>query len=199
MGIPPRPAKNQAFGFARLAHDLRYRRDRFRQHLGILFLVILTVLGEPSENLLVPGIVLVALGELIRMWASGHIKKDKSLATDGPYGFVRHPLYVGNFLISVGFLLAANVIWGYLVWLAFWALFYPVTIRAEDGKLHRLFGEDWERWNAKTRALIPRFTPYSGEIGGGWSLRQSMNINGEPVIALFLTICLTVLHFRLVG
>ncbi len=199
MSTPARPDRSRAFGLARLAHDLVYRRDRFRQLLGILLLVVLTIFGEPSKALILPGIVLTAIGEIIRMWASGHIKKDKSLATDGPYGFVRHPLYVGNFLISVGFLLAANLTWAYGVLLVFWVLFYPVTIRAEDGKLHGLFGEDWERWNAKTRALIPRLTPYSGKIGGGWSLRQSMNINGEPLIALFLAICLTVLHFRVAG
>ncbi len=199
MGTPTRPDRDQAFGLARFAHDLRYRRDRFRQILGILFLVLLTVLGNPSDQLLVPGIVLAFAGELIRLWASGHLKKDRSLATDGPYGFVRHPLYVGNFLISIGFLLAANLAWAYLVWLAFWALFYPVTIRAEDRKLHQLFGEDWERWNRKTRALIPRLTPYSGKIGGGWSLRQSTKVNGEPLIAVLLAICLAVLRHRLVS
>lgn len=199
MTRPARPDRSKALGLARLAYDIRYRRDRFRQLLGILFLIVLTIFGEPDARLILPGIVIAAIGELIRMWASGHIKKDKSLATDGPYGFVRHPLYVGNFLISIGFLMAANLLWGYIVFVLFWIFFYPTTIEAEDSKLHGLFGEDWERWRAKTRALIPRLTPYSGKIGGGWSLRQSMNVNGEPMIALFLAICLVVLHLRLAG
>ena len=196
---PPRPDRSTAFGLARLAYDLRYRRDRFRQALGILFLIVLTIYGEPEKELLVPGVVLAAIGELIRMWASGHIKKDKSLATDGPYGFVRHPLYVGNFLISIGFLMAANLLWGWIVFVLFWILFYPTTIAAEDHKLHGLFGDDWTAWRAKTRALIPRLTPYTGKLGGGWSFKQSLNVNGEPLIALFLAICLAVLHFRIGG
>lgn len=197
MSKPARPERKKAFGLARLVYDIRYRRERFRQLLGILLLIALTVLGKPSRELLLTGIALAAIGEIIRMWASGHIKKDKSLATDGPYGFVRHPLYVGNFLISIGFLLAANLVWAYWVLLVFWLLFYPTTIRFEDAKLHGLFGDDWERWSAKTRALIPRLTPYSGKIGGGWSLRQSMNVNGEPLIALLMGICLAVLYSRL--
>lgn len=197
--LPPRPPK-EGLGLRRLGHDLVYRRERFRQLLGILFIVVLTLLGRPAHReLLLGGIVLVALGEAIRLWASGHIKKDQSLATDGPYGFVRHPLYVGNFLLSVGFLMAAELLWAVPVMAVFWLLFYPPAIRSEDAKLHHLFGESWERWRARTRALLPRLTPYGGRIGGSWSLRQSLRINGEPLIAIFLAVCLAVLYRRLGG
>jgi hypothetical protein len=189
---PPRPDG----GLARLLHDLRYRRDRHRQLLGILIVIVLTILGRPIDQLLPVGALLVVAGIAVRLWASGYVKKDKELATGGPYGFVRHPLYVGNLLISVGFCLACGLWWSWPLMLVFWLLYYPVTIRMEDDKLHRLFGEAWERWRAVTRALVPRLRPYPGGGGGTWSFGYSLRLNGEPLIALFLLLCLLVLWWR---
>ena len=39
----------------------------------------------------------------MRLYASGFVVKNKELATTGPYGMVRHPLYTGNILMLVGY------------------------------------------------------------------------------------------------
>jgi protein-S-isoprenylcysteine O-methyltransferase Ste14 len=87
-----------ALGLQRLLHDIRHHRERFRQFLGIAFIILVSSAGEPKGILFVPGALLVMLGIAARLWASGHIKKNKVLATDGPYAYVRHPLYVGNLI-----------------------------------------------------------------------------------------------------
>lgn len=184
-----------SFGFGKLAHDLVHRRYRFRQFVGIGFLFVLTVVGEPTAwgryapQLFWSGIGFAVLGMLIRLWASGHVKKDKSLATTGPYSFVRHPLYVGNHLITLAFCLASGLWWSFPAWAVIAMLFYPGTIAHEDTVLHRLFGKSWEAWRAETHALIPRLTPYNRHERGEWSLRQSHH-NGEPLIIAILVGCL---------
>jgi protein-S-isoprenylcysteine O-methyltransferase Ste14 len=180
--LPPRPDP----GPSRFFYDLRYRRDRFRQFVGIAYALLLTVLGEPEHPWFIAGVVLVVLGMLIRLWASGHVKKDKALATTGPYAFVRHPLYVGNMLIAVGFCSASTLWWSLPAWILISLMFYPPAIRQEDNKLRRLFGEAWEQWHARTFALIPRLTPYGRGVKGEWSFRQSLVENGEPIyVAIF--------------
>ena len=52
-----------------------------------MFIILVTALGEPLPAFFGAGVGLIALGSIIRLWASGHIKKNKVLATDGPYGF----------------------------------------------------------------------------------------------------------------
>ena len=184
-----------SLGFEKLAHDLVHRRYRFRQFVGIAFLFALTFLGNPAElgalgrTLFLSGTGFAALGILIRLWASGHVKKDKQLATDGPYGYVRHPLYVGNHLITLGFCLASGLWWSFLAWGVIALVFYPGTIAHEDDVLHRLFGKSWEAWRERTRALIPRLTPYSPGWTSDWSLAQSWH-NGEPLIVAILVACL---------
>jgi protein-S-isoprenylcysteine O-methyltransferase Ste14 len=196
-GTPPdvRPGRWEALGLRRLLHDLRHRPERFRQFIGVAFALVVTVLAAPVRQWFVAGIVLVVLGMLVRLWASGHVIKDKALATTGPYAFVRHPLYVGNEFIGVGFCLACGLWWSLPVWILISLLFYPPAIRQEDAKLHHLFGETWERWRARTRALIPRLTPYGSGVGGEWSFRQSIR-NGEPVYVVLFCLMLYYLYIR---
>lgn len=180
-------ALQPGLGLPRLLRDLRDHRERFRQALGIAFVFVVAAAASTTQLLFFAGLPLVVLGTIIRLWASGHVKKDKELATDGPYAFVRHPLYVGNILTGLGFCIASGLWWSYPVFLLFLLLFYPPAIRQEDAKLHRLFTEQWEPWRENVRALIPRLTPYRGRGGGGgWSFYQSLRQNGEPVIAVIL-------------
>ena len=123
----------------RIGRDLLHRRQRFRQVAGFALIFALTLLGEPRASLFWPGVVIVAAGSLFRLWASGGVKKNQVLATDGPYALVRHPLYVGNLLICAGFCFASGVWWSAPVAAVVLLLFYPPAIRYEDQKLRKLF------------------------------------------------------------
>ena len=184
-------------GVPRLARDLLNRRDRFRQFVGIVLMIFLAIVGKPASPWFEIGAVLVVIGVIFRLWASGHIVKNKELADSGPYALVRHPLYTGNFLITVGICPASGLWWSCLLMLAFWLFFYPSTIKHEDDKLHRKFGEAWERWSAGTPALIPNFKLRGRSLGGHWSFSQCAWVNGEPLIALMVLACIGYLGFKL--
>lgn len=184
-------------GLKRFVYDLRYNRYRSRQFVGIVFLIVLTVLGAPIADLYYWGVVAAVLGIAVRLWASGHVKKDKVLATTGPYAYVRHPLYVGNHLIMVGFCLASSLWWSFFVWIALSLYYYPQTIEAEDRQLAKLFPDQWEDWARETQALMPRLRPYRSGQSSEWSFMQSLKQNGEPIIAALLLLCLYILYRRL--
>jgi protein-S-isoprenylcysteine O-methyltransferase Ste14 len=187
-----------SFGFRRFLQDLRRRRERFRQFVGISFVALVSLLGEPKGVILFSvGVVFVFLGIATRLWSSGHIIKNKALATTGPYAYVRHPIYVGNITLGFGFALASGLWWSFLLLFGILLVFYPPAIKKEDDKLHRRFKEEWELWREGTRALIPRLAPYSPTEPGSWSFWQSLRRNGEPLIALFLVFWLYVLCLQL--
>ena len=187
----------RSFGWQRFLNDIRFHRERFRQFIGVFFVMLVSIAGTPDGYLFAAGSVLVILGIAARMWASGHIKKDKTLATDGPYAYVRHPLYVGNLTLGFGFATASGLWWGVPLFILTVIFFYPQAIRQEDEKLHGLFKEDWERWHKETRALIPRLTPFQPGQPSRWSFTQSLRQNGEPIIALFLLFWLYILSLGL--
>jgi len=51
-----------ALGLQRFLHDIRYKRERFRQFLGIAFVILVSTAGEPKKILFFAGAVLVILG-----------------------------------------------------------------------------------------------------------------------------------------
>jgi len=188
----------------RIIQEIRYH-EASRQVFAILFVVLVSALGEPGVTLFLAGIPLIILGILVRLWASGHVKKNKVLATDGPYAYVRHPLYVGNILLLAGYSISSGLWWSYLLMAFLIYLYYPPTIKYEDSKLHGIFGEEWEKWRGATKALIPSFTAYQsadadsvGKDKGSWSFGKSMRDNGEPIIVAFLLFWLGYLYTQVV-
>jgi len=108
---------------------------------------------------------------------------------NGPYALVRHPLYLGNLLLGIGFALAAGTVcvWALPLWgLLFWLYHYP-AIKKEDSSLSKRFPDAWPSWAAETPALLPlgllrkRPAPPPAE----WSLGRSLR-NGEPLYAVIL-------------
>ncbi len=163
----------EATGIHKLIRSLRYH-EASRQWFAVLFVLLVSWLGDTNLTLLYAGAAVAAVGELIRMWASGHVKKNKELATDGPYAYVRHPLYVGNILILVGYSVASNMWWSFVLMAFLLWFYYPPAISYEDNKLKNIFGEQWIEWSQNIHALIPAFSSKSGSASSGWSFKQSL-------------------------
>jgi protein-S-isoprenylcysteine O-methyltransferase Ste14 len=82
--------------------------------------------------------------------------KAETLNTTGLYSVVRHPLYVGNYLMWLGVALFPGAWWPpVIVSLVFW-LYYERIMFAEEEFLRRRFGRDYTAWAADTPAFLPR-------------------------------------------
>lgn len=184
---------SDASGISKLILKLRYH-EASRQWFAVFFVLLVSLLGTTQPVFFIVGTVMAALGIAVRMWAAGHVKKNKVLATDGPYAYVRHPLYVGNILLLAGFSIASMLWWSYLLMAFLLWFYYPPTIAYEDSKLHDIFGEQWENWSKDIHALIPTFRNRAGTSGSEWSFKQSLVQNGEPVIVAYLIWCLYILY-----
>lgn len=186
--LPPRT------GLPSLIRELRYQESA-RQGIGLALMPAFAALADPEPVTFAAGTLCVALGVLVRVYASGFIVKNRLLATDGPYSLVRHPLYTGNLLILAGFTLASGQWWAPLVALAFWFFYYPAAIEYEDRKLHRIFGEAWQAWSTTVPAVIPRRLWPRG--GAHWSLMTSLRQNAEPAVVVFTLACLAWIGLKL--
>lgn len=134
---------------------------RIRVPLGFLFAVLYFWLARPTWRSMALGAVLIVPGLLIRALASGHVRKNESLATSGPYAYTRNPLYLGSLLMGVGFAVAARSWWvGLALVVMFLAIYLPV-IRDEEAFLRTKFPE-FDEYARRVPRMMPRFTPDSG-------------------------------------
>jgi len=102
------------------------------------------------------GVLLIVVGLLVRSWAAGTLKKQKQLATTGPYAFVRHPLYFGSTLMMIGFGALGFSPWSLAVVGPPLAYIYWQTIRSEERLISKLFPIDWPGYAASVPRIIPR-------------------------------------------
>lgn len=114
------------------------------------------------------GLILILAGMGIRIWARGHFVKGLIFQT-GPYAIVRHPLYVGSFLMLTGFLLILNMWLLWVVLLPFYVVFYTLTVISEESGLRRRIGEKWEEYRSSVPSLIPMPWKVKAENIAGWS------------------------------
>jgi len=117
-----------------------YVHARIRVPLGFIFAAVFVVFARPNVLTLSVGSGIAVVGLLIRAWASGHIRKAEQLAVSGPYGFTRNPLYLGSFVLGVGFTVAAGVWWLALVFCALFIGIYLPVMRVEAEDMRNIFG-----------------------------------------------------------
>lgn len=140
------------------------------------------------------------LGFMIRISTVGHTpagtsgrNTDKQIAevlnTTGIYSVVRHPLYLGNFLMYLGIaLLTVNVAFIVIFILAYW-LYYERIMFAEEQFLRMKFGTQYLEWARKTPAFIPNlrnYTPFVIPFSWKKVLRKEKN----GLFALLLIFCI---------
>lgn len=111
------------------------------------------------------------LGQVIRAVAIGTSNKHTSgrntkeqvaeaLNTKGIYSTVRHPLYLGNYLMWIGIVIyVLNPWYVIVVSLLFW-LYYERIMFAEERFLERKFGEQYVAWSKSIPAFLPSMKNY---------------------------------------
>ncbi len=134
--------------------------QRLRVPLGFLFAIIFMIFAKPALPALIAGAVVSIFGILIRAWASGHIRKNQNLAISGPYAYTRNPLYLGSFLLGVGFTIASGVWWLALIFIVLFLGIYLPVMRVEAEDLTQIFGADFKEYKKAVPLFFPRPTAW---------------------------------------
>jgi len=128
--------------------------------LGFVCAAIFLFFSRPRPLILAIGGSIALIGLGLRAWASGHLRKNDELATSGPYAYTRNPLYLGSFIIGLGFTIAAG---RWILGLVFLSLFlgiYLPVMRIESRTIEKLFGERYGEYAKAVPMFLPRLTPY---------------------------------------
>ena len=169
--------------------------------LGLIAgVIVILLVAEPTYLSVVIGGSLVAIGEAIRIWASGHLTRDKEVTTSGPYSFVRDPLYLGRLFILSGLCIMA---WGYALLvllvglLVFFLDYMPRKHRKEMDRLEALFGEEYKRYANYAHSLIPRLRPYPDASNRTWQFSLFWDENREQYLLAAVVLAVILIVYKL--
>lgn len=132
------------------------RLARYRVHLGFVAAAVALMLVRPTPRTWLAGAVVAACGELLRIWAAGHIEKGREITRSGPYRFMRHPLYVGSALIGAGFAMAARSLPVAVLCAAYLGLTLAAAVRVEEATLDERFAGAYSAYREGRAAPVAR-------------------------------------------
>lgn len=162
---------------------------RLRVPFGFLLVAAFAWFSHPDVRSLAVGLPVSLAGLALRAWAAGHLAKNRSLATGGPYAYTRNPLYIGTLLVAAGLVIASRSPGlGLLFALVFLLIYLPV-IQLEEQHLRAIFPE-YAAYAASVPALLPRLPARRTPESFQWSLymknREYHAAAGFLIGALFL-------------
>jgi protein-S-isoprenylcysteine O-methyltransferase Ste14 len=151
---------------------IRQKLFTLRSYTPIPFLLVMIIFAQPTVITMTVGIVLVALGELMRFWGvayAGSLTRVTSsvgapeVIVAGPFAYIRNPLYVGNMLAYTGVGVMSNALFPWLVCVAavYFAFQYFQIVLAEEEFLVKEFGEGYVEYKKNVPRFIPRLNPYA--------------------------------------
>jgi len=163
--------------------------------IPVIFLTDTTILKDTVYVIItVISIVIALLGFVIRAYTIGTTPKGtsgrntreqvaESLNTKGIYSTLRHPLYLGNYLMWLGLLLFTfNVYYIIIISLFFW-LYYERIMFAEERFLERKYGDEYLSWSAGVPAFIPAIKKFQ-KSGIPFSVKSVLRREYSGVLAM---------------
>jgi protein-S-isoprenylcysteine O-methyltransferase Ste14 len=163
---------------------------RLRVPIGFACGVLVLWLARPTARSLLVGFAIACVGELLRIWAAGHLEKSREVTRSGPYRWLRHPLYVGSSIMSAGLAVACWSVPVALLVVAYMVSTLTAAIRTENAFLRATFGADYAAWLDASRRNDPTVT-----VQRRFSLaRARRNREHRALTGLFLAFTLLVLR-----
>jgi protein-S-isoprenylcysteine O-methyltransferase Ste14 len=173
---------------------------RWRVRVGYLLAIVVLLLAHPSPQSVAIGGTVGLIGLWVRALAAGHLHKQEMLTVSGPYAHTRNPLYFGSAILTVGAAVAMNS------WIAaallglYFALFYSVVMRREEGELRFHHGTAFDTYAKAVPLFFPRVT--AAKLGKGTEGKFSFgqykkNREYRAAIGFLLLLVLLVIDWRL--
>jgi len=132
---------------------------RIRVRGGFIVGAVVVVFARPTWPTWSAGLAIAIAGELIRVWAAGHLEKSKEVTRSGPYRWTSHPLYLGSSVIAIGVLVASRSLIVAAVVLGYMAVTISSAIVMEERFLRRTFGSTYDAYKrAQAEPVARRFS-----------------------------------------
>ena len=172
---------------------------KIRSFTPIPFIFALLYFAKPAGYTVVMGVPFIIAGEFLRIWAVGYagastrartLGAARDLVTTGPYSYVRNPLYLGNFLLSLGVCLVANVYWLVAVLIVGYFFQYLPIIAVEEAYLLESCGSVYQTYREQVPRFLLQSRPYPNPSDHDFSFPRALKSEKRTLTAIVCVIAL---------
>ncbi len=149
--------------------------------------IVMLLIAKPDNwSYFIAGLILFVLGQIVRMLSSACIIKSKTLTKTGPYAAARNPLYLGTFIMTLGFMLTLSSpthqlrtigVWIFAIVAFSWI--YRKTILAEEEFLLETYGQDYATYKKTVNSIIPKLGSLSNFFDSSVYSQETFKKNKE--------------------
>lgn len=177
-----------------------------RRWVHPVFILSALAIGGAHPDGRLAGIALLVVLIAVRIWAARYLggaahvharkaQQKRVLVTDGPFAWVRNPLYLANSFGLAGYCLLLGPPWLAATALVVSLLWYRAVVAWEEKVLADLYGQEYRDYQARVPRLLPR--PPSGIAGSARKLYPWAKAVRREHGALYAALALIVLSFAL--
>ncbi len=143
-----------------------------RWHEVITFALV-CILASPTMTSWVIGLTLTLLGLGLRFAAIGY-RPSARWVIAGPYRFVRHPYYLGTFLLLFGFCVASRSTTASVLGLLGMLLVFSTIFREEEELLSRQESPRFREYRMAVSSFLPSIVPFPHRDEAVYSWRYAL-------------------------
>ena len=185
---------------------------QYRSYTPLPFIIPMLLFARPTVTTMIIGGIFVLFGESFRFWGVSYAGSEtrttgnvgaSSLVTQGPFAYVRNPLYLGNILMYFGISIMANSLVPYLQILSivYFSFQYYYIILEEEGFLKEKFKDKYDHYFQNVNRFLPKFTAYdeSKRSKLGQDLKAAYVSEKRTFQAAFISILMIVVIYFLIN
>jgi protein-S-isoprenylcysteine O-methyltransferase Ste14 len=174
---------------------------RWRVRLSYPLAIVVLIFARPNPKSIFIGGLVGGVGLLVRGLAAGHLHKQAVLTMTGPYAHTRNPLYLGSAILALGAGIAMDSWISALLVCVYFALFYSIVMRREEGELRLQHGAAFDDYARAVPLFFPRITAArvtSGSTGAAFSFAQyKKNQEYRAIVGFLLLLAVLFIIWRL--
>lgn len=146
-------------------HDIFNNRRLRKLALKLRWLIMIGIAVALAQygqrDWLVIGFAVSALGEAIQTWSFASLVKNEELTARGPYVLTRNPMYLGRFLLILGFVLLWANPYVTAVYVVLYYFYMVNRVGREETMLAPLLGDRYAEYCRR----VNRFAPMLSRMG----------------------------------
>jgi len=175
-----------------------------RGYTPIPFLIVALIFAYPKNEFIIIGLLMIFFGEFMRLWGvsyAGAATRTRQagapeLVSNGPFAYVRNPLYIGNIFIYVGAIVLSGVWFPYLALVVFLFFYFQYTfiISHEEETLEELFKDSYAEYKKEVPRFFPKFALYKNRSNISPEIKKAFKSERSTFIAMGTFLVLFVLR-----